>query len=106
MTTSSEPGRASDGRAPDDPGSCKASWRLSRRRTARQAGNRFGISRTHVRKLLVEADETGLVKLHARGGRRVEILPRMWAVHDRAMSWGMYLHDMIYVAATRAHERS
>jgi hypothetical protein len=39
-------------------------------------GDRFGVSRTHVRELLATAEETGLVKLQARGGHRVEILPR------------------------------
>jgi DNA-binding transcriptional ArsR family regulator len=42
-------------------------------------GDRFGVSRTHVRQLLVAAQEAGLVNLKARGGRRVEILPRLWA---------------------------
>ena len=65
------------------------------------AGERFGVSRTHVRQLLVAAEEAGLVKLHARGGRRVEILPRLWASHDRGISAGMYLHDMIYLATER-----
>lgn len=56
------------------------------------AGERFGVSRTHVRQLLVAAEQAGLVKLHARGGRRVEILPRLWlwATHDRGMSAGMF----------------
>ena len=39
-------------------------------------GDRFAVSRTHVRKLLADAEAHRLVKLHARGGRRVEILPR------------------------------
>ena len=64
-------------------------------------GDRFGVSRTHVRKLLVAAEETGLVKLHARGGHRVEILPRMWSSHDRGMAGAMFLHDILYLAATR-----
>ena len=63
-------------------------------------GDRFGLSRTHVRKLLVEAEETGLVKLHARGGHRVEILPRLWASGDRSMACGLYIHDMAYLATT------
>jgi hypothetical protein len=66
-------------------------------------GDRFRVSRTHVRKLLVAAEEIGLVKLHARGSHRVEILPRLWSTHDRGISGGMYLHDMIYLAATRAY---
>jgi hypothetical protein len=65
-------------------------------------GTRFGVSRTHVRQLLVAAEEACLVKLHARGGRRVEILPRLWASHDRGIAAGMYLHDMIYLATLRA----
>jgi hypothetical protein len=65
-------------------------------------GERFGVSRTHVRQLLIAAEEAGLVKLHGRGGHQVEILPRLWASHDRGIAGGMYLHDLVYVAATRA----
>src|SRR5262249_47848817 len=65
-------------------------------------GDRFGVSRTHVRKLLAAAEEAGLVKLHARGGHRVEILPRMWDSQRQDMAAGMYLHDMAYVATVRA----
>jgi hypothetical protein len=64
-------------------------------------GDRFAVSRTHVRELLVAAEEAGLVRLHARGRHRVEILPRLWSSHDRGLAEGMYLQDMIYVAATR-----
>jgi DNA-binding MarR family transcriptional regulator len=64
-------------------------------------GERFGLSRTHVRRLLGAAEEAGLVKLHARGGHRVEILPRLWASHDRGMSCGMYFHDLIYVETVK-----
>lgn len=65
------------------------------------AGDRFGISRTHVRKLLVAAEDAGLVKLHARGGHRVEILPRLWTSHDRGIAGGMYLNDVAYLMTTR-----
>jgi hypothetical protein len=61
-------------------------------------GDRFAVSRTHVRQLLTDAEATGLVKLHARGGRSVEILPRLWASHDRGIAGGMYLHDVAYMA--------
>jgi hypothetical protein len=58
-------------------------------------GDRFGVSRTHdAHKLLAAAEKAGLVKLHARGGRRVEILPRLWSSHDRRIAGGMYMHDM------------
>lgn len=63
-------------------------------------GDRFGISRTQVRNLLIAAEEMGLVKLHMRGGQRVEILPRLWTSHDRGMAVGMYLHDLAYGLAT------
>ncbi len=63
-------------------------------------GDRFGVSRTHVRRLLIAAQETGLVALKARGGHRVEILPRLWASYDRSIAGGMFLHDLIYGAAT------
>jgi hypothetical protein len=66
-------------------------------------GERFGLSRTHVRQLLVTAEDAGLVKLHARGGRHVEILPRMWSSHDHGMACGMYINDICYLAATRQH---
>jgi hypothetical protein len=63
-------------------------------------GDRFGVSRTHVRQLLVAAQEIGLVNLPARGGHRVEILPRLWSSYDRSIAGGMLLHDLIYAAAT------
>lgn len=66
-------------------------------------GERFGVSRTHVRKLLVAAEQAGLVKLHARGGHRVEILPRLWSSHSRSVAGGMYLHDMLYLKALGLH---
>jgi hypothetical protein len=68
------------------------------------AGERFGISRTQVRRLLALAEDAGLVRLHERGGRRVEILPRLWASHDRALACRMYLHDLVYVAARQAED--
>jgi hypothetical protein len=65
-------------------------------------GERFGVSRTHIRGLLVAAEEAGLVRLHTSGGSRVEILSRQWASYDRGMAVGMYLHDLVYVATERA----
>jgi DNA-binding transcriptional ArsR family regulator len=65
-------------------------------------GERFGVSRTHVRRLLSAAEDAGLVKLHARGGQRVEILPPLWACHDRGTAGGMYYHDLIFVQTVRA----
>jgi DNA-binding transcriptional ArsR family regulator len=66
-------------------------------------GERFGVSRTHVRRLLSAAEDAGLVKLHARGGQRVEILAPLWACHDRGIAGGMYFHDIVFVQTARAH---
>jgi hypothetical protein len=66
-----------------------------------EIGDRFGVSRAHVRKLLVAAEDRELLRLQARGGWRVEILPRLWSSHDHAIAGGMYFHDIVYVAATR-----
>jgi hypothetical protein len=63
-------------------------------------GDRFGVSPTHVRELLSTAEDIGLVKLQARGGHRVEILPRLWESYDRAIAGGMSFHELIYGAAT------
>jgi hypothetical protein len=71
-----------------------------------EAGDRFGVSRTHVRKLLLAAEQAGLVKLHARGGHRVEILPRLWSSYDRGLATGMYVHDMTYVATMKRWDPS
>ncbi|GGI28556.1 hypothetical protein GCM10010987_49990 [Bradyrhizobium guangdongense] len=65
-------------------------------------GDRFGVSHTQVRKLLVAAEDRGLLKLHARGGQKVEILPELWASHDRGIAGGMYYHDVVFVATMNA----
>lgn len=67
-----------------------------------EVGDRFGVSHTQVRKLLLAAEGSGLVKLHARGGQKVEILPELWAAHDRGIAGGMYYHDVVFAATMRA----
>lgn len=59
-------------------------------------GERFGISRTHVRAVLTEAEHAGLVRLHGPGGRQVEILPRLWASYDLGLAAGMFSHDIVH----------
>ena len=66
-----------------------------------EIGDRFGLSRTHVRKVLAAAEEAGHVKLHARGGRRVELLPRLWNSHRYGTACGMYVNDLGYLLALR-----
>jgi DNA-binding MarR family transcriptional regulator len=63
-------------------------------------GDRFGVSRTHVRNMMIEVEKLGVVKLHARGGQRVEILPHFWTKHDRGIAGGMFLHEVLYYALT------
>jgi DNA-binding MarR family transcriptional regulator len=67
-----------------------------------EIGERLGVSRTHVRELLGSAEAAGLVRLHARGGRGIEILPRHWLSYDRGLAAGMYVHDLVYLATERA----
>jgi hypothetical protein len=69
-------------------------------------GERFGYSRTHVRQVLTDAEAAGLVRLHSRGGHDVEILPALWAGHDRGLAIGMRLHDMVYARTAADWQRS
>jgi DNA-binding GntR family transcriptional regulator len=62
-------------------------------------GDRFGVSRTHVRKIVAEAEAAGLVRLHGRGGHRVEILPRFLASYDHGLAVGMFILDTVHAVA-------
>lgn len=64
-------------------------------------GERFGVSRTHVRELLSAAQDIGLVRLQDRGGHRVEILPRLWQSYDLGLAAGMFVHDALHAVVTR-----
>jgi hypothetical protein len=64
-------------------------------------GTLFGVSRTHVRKLLQDAAKQGLVTLSGRGHRFFEIMPAMWQAFDRFVAESMSGHDMMYGIATR-----
>lgn len=61
-----------------------------------EVGERFGISRTHVRSILETAQSAGLVRIHGRGGNGIEVLPRMLESYDRGIAAGMLVHDMIH----------
>jgi len=65
------------------------------------AADRFGVSRTHVRNLMGNAEAAGLVRITGRGGRSIVILPRFWASYDRGLAVGMYLHDAVNLVAMR-----
>ena len=66
-----------------------------------EAADRFGVSRTHVRNLMANAESAGLVRISGRGGHSIVILPRFWASYDRGLSVGMYLHDAVNLVAMR-----
>jgi DNA-binding transcriptional ArsR family regulator len=64
-------------------------------------GKRLGVSRTHVRKVLQEAEDGGLVRLTKRGGRFVEIAPALVQAFDRFVADAMSGHDLLYQLALR-----
>ena len=66
-----------------------------------EAADRFGVSRTHVRSLMGDAEAAGLVRITGRGGHSILILPRFWASYDRGLALGMYLHDAVNLVAMR-----
>jgi len=59
-------------------------------------GARFGVSRTHVRALLQDAEQAGLVALSGQGGRLVELKPAVLAAFDRFLADSMSGHDLLH----------
>ncbi len=66
---------------------------------------RCGVSRTHVRTLLKDAEAASLVRLSGRGGLEVKILPPLWADFDRFNAEAMSTHDLICRQALAAMGR-
>ena len=64
-------------------------------------GERFGVSRTHVRILLKDAEAAGLVGLAGRGGRFVELKEPILQAFDRFVAESMSGHDLIFQMAQR-----
>lgn len=64
--------------------------------------DRLGVSRTHVRKLLAEAEAAGYVTVGAKGGRGVKILPPMWDAFNEFLADMESGHDAIAQTAFRA----
>jgi DNA-binding MarR family transcriptional regulator len=62
-------------------------------------GARFGVSRTHVRMMLLEAERGGLVALSGRGGRLVELKPPILRAFDRFVAESMSGHDLLFKLA-------
>ena len=65
-------------------------------------GDRFGVSRTHVRKLLVAAEEMDLVRLTKAGGQFVELKPPLLQAFDRLVADAMSGFDLCYQLALGA----
>jgi DNA-binding MarR family transcriptional regulator len=65
-------------------------------------GDRFGVSRTHVRELLVDAEEMDLVRLSKGSGRFVELKPPLLQAFDRLVADAMSGFDLCYQLALRA----
>lgn len=64
-------------------------------------GKRLGVSRTHVRKVLQEAEGGGLVRLTKKGGQSIEVAPALVQAFDRFVADSMSGHDLIYQLALR-----
>ena len=64
-------------------------------------GALFGVSRTHVRKILQDAAKQGLIALSGRGHRVFEITPVMWQAFDRFVAESMSGHDLMFEIAMR-----
>lgn len=47
-----------------------------------EIADRFGVSRTHVRDMVRDAEHAGLVSITAEGGAGIEIAPRLWRMVD------------------------
>ena len=60
-----------------------------------ELGTRFGVSRTHVRKVLEDAERNGDLVLSGRGGRRVELKSSVLRAFDNFLADAMSGHDVI-----------
>ena len=65
-------------------------------------GASFGVSRTHVRVILQEAEAQGLVRLTKDGGQYVQVMPELVEAFDRFVADSMSGHDLIYNLTLRS----
>lgn len=59
-------------------------------------GARFGVSRTHVRLILQDAEQASLIALSGQGGRLVELKPSVLQAFDRFLADSMSGHDLMF----------
>ncbi len=64
-------------------------------------GVRFGVSRTHVRKILQDAERAGLVGLSRSGSRLVELMPSVRQAFARFVADSMSGHDLLFRIAMK-----
>ena len=69
-------------------------------------GLRFGVSRTHVRALMSEAQSLGLTRLAGRGGRLVHLTPTLLAAFDRLIADSLAVLDLIHALTLGVREPS
>lgn len=51
-----------------------------------EIGDLYGVSRTHVRRLMKKVEAEGLVRLHSDGGRKIEILPALNEIFENVVA--------------------
>jgi DNA-binding MarR family transcriptional regulator len=64
-------------------------------------GARFGVSRTHVREVLLDAERAGYVSLSGRGGQLVQLTPAVMRVFDRFIADSLSGLDLMYQIALK-----
>jgi len=64
-------------------------------------GARFGVSRTHVREVLLEAERAGFVQLSGPGSQLVQLTPAVMQVFDRFTADSMSGHDLMFQIALK-----
>jgi hypothetical protein len=72
-------------------------------------GARFGVSRTHVRAVLQDAEQAGLVSLASRGGRFVQLKPSILQAFDRFVADSMSGNDLLFqisLTQMKGHDRA
>jgi hypothetical protein len=64
-------------------------------------GALFGVSRTHVREILLEAERAGFVQLSGRGGQLVQLTPAVIQVFDHFIADSLSGLDLMFQIALK-----
>jgi hypothetical protein len=65
-------------------------------------GALFGVSRTHVREILLQAERAGFVQLSGRGGQLVQLTPAVMQVFDHFIADSLSGLDLMFQIALKA----